>query len=215
MNPVRCKRSAFELVEKIAVSRIALKKHPSADRAAIGFAPFTAQVNSRPFKALRFSASSLGFLICLVFFGSSVYAQTPKTISLRMIDNKTGRVIETTDFLVQINHQTDLHADWVKTGPDGGGILTLPPDASVISVHAKYDLSMSVYVNCDTQQGRNITNGAPREDPWYPVATILSFGILAPDLCGHSKEVEKMHYTAKPGEFVFFVRKQNWREAAQ
>jgi hypothetical protein len=165
--------------------------------------------------AVKLKCAASGVLFSLLPFSSMVSAQAPKTITLRMIDNKSGHPIETTEFLVQINHQTDVHADWVKTGPDGAGILTLPPDASLVSVHAKYDLSLSVYVNCDTQQGRNITNGAAREDPWYPVATILSFGIVAPDLCGHSKEVDKLHLTPKPGEFVFFVRKQNWREAAQ
>jgi hypothetical protein len=165
--------------------------------------------------AVRFKRAALGVLCSLMFLSPLISAQSPKTIILRMVDNKSGHVIETSDFLVQINHQTDVHADWVKTGPDGVSILTLPPEASVVSIHAKYDLSLSVYVNCDTQQGRNVTNGAAREDPWYPVATILSFGTLAPDLCGHSKEADKMHYTAKPGEFVFFVRKQNWREAAQ
>jgi hypothetical protein len=35
---------------------------------------------------------------------------------------------------------------------------------------------------------------------------------VAPDGCGTAKQAAKVKATAKPGEFVFFVRKKNWHE---
>jgi hypothetical protein len=40
-------------------------------------------------------------------------AQTGKTITLRMMDGKTGRLIATSDFLARIDHQQTVHANWV------------------------------------------------------------------------------------------------------
>jgi len=172
----------------------------------------------------RWIRPALAALFPLLLIATRAHAQsdpaTPppppgsRTIILRMIDNKTGQPISSTELLVQVNHQKDYHADWVHLDDNDAAVLTLPADATLISIHAKYDLSLSLYVNCDTQQGRNVTNTGALPDPWYPVAEILSAGTVAPNGCGRSKEVDKMKFTAKPGEFVFFVRKRNWRESS-
>src|ERR1700722_11542052 len=59
-------------------------------------------------------------------------AAVKNTITLRMIESRTGKLISTTDFLVQINHQQDLHANWVELNEDKTGKLTLPKDAEVL-----------------------------------------------------------------------------------
>jgi hypothetical protein len=156
------------------------------------------------------------FLFAL--FCASMPAQTGNTITVRMLESRTGRLISTTDFLVQINHQQTQHADWVTLNDDGTGKLTLPPDATEISVHGKYESSISIYIDCDIEKGKGIleeqglleTQAAP--DRWYPVAQIMTSGIVTPNGCVTKKEAAKQKIVAKPGEFVFFVRKKNWRE---
>ena len=68
-------------------------------------------------------------LLCMAAFCAScgsLLAQTQKTITLRMMDGKTGKLIATSDFLVRIDHQQTVHANWVTMNEDGTGKLTLP-----------------------------------------------------------------------------------------
>jgi hypothetical protein len=145
----------------------------------------------------------------------SLHAQAQRTITIRMIDVRTGHPIETTDFLVQVNHEKTEHANWVEQKESDGPIqITVPPDATEIQIRGKYDNSMSIYVNCDTELERKTARGADIPDHWYPLADILAKGLVAPDGC-KSKETGKQDYIAKPGEFVFFVRKHNWKEVGE
>ena len=84
---------------------------------------------------------------------------------------------------------------------DGTEKLTLPANATVVSIHATYDSTMELYVNCDGAEAKQ----NPVEH-WYEVSAIANSGVVAPNGCS------KMTESAQPGEFVFFVRKQNWRE---
>jgi hypothetical protein len=160
-------------------------------------------------------------ILSFVLSCAHLSAQAVKTVTLRMIEGRTGRLIATSDFLVQINHQQEQHANWVTQNEDGTGKLTLPPEATEISIHGLYDSSMSIYVNCDGQKGKGIleeqglkeTPVSP--DHWYSIADILASGIVAPNGCVKKKDAEKQKFTAKPGEFVFFVRKKNWREDSE
>jgi hypothetical protein len=144
----------------------------------------------------------------------STHAQSKPTITVRMLDSSSGRLIPTSDFLVQINHQTEQHAGWVKQNLVGAGELTLPPDATTIAVHATYEKGMSLYVNCDAVRDRGSSDHAPSIDHWYSIADILTTGILAPNGCLSPKKAARIKATAKPGEFVFFVRKLSWRDDA-
>lgn len=139
-------------------------------------------------------------------------AQSSRIVTLRMFDGKSGQPIPTTDFLVQIDHQPTLHADWVHLAPDGSAQMTVPTEATEILVRAKYDLSMSIYVNCDTQRNRAIPPGTIPPGKWYAVSDILASGVVAHNGCS-KKDSDKL--TPKPGEFVFYVRKMNWREEGQ
>lgn len=144
-----------------------------------------------------------------------LHAQAARVITLRMLDAKSGQPIAKPDFLVQINHETTQHADWVHAGTDGSQQMTVPADATEILIHGKYDLSMSVYVNCDTQRNRGIPASAmpvssTAPDKWYSVSDILASGVVAHNGCGKGKDSDKL--LPKPGEFVFYVRKMNWRE---
>lgn len=151
-------------------------------------------------------------LLCMAAFCGVLYAQAPKTITLRMIDGKSGRLIATTDFIVRIDHQETIHANWVTLNDDGTGKLTLPADASQLSIRASYDSSTSLFVNCDSNNDTKGLNPGPVIDRWYSVSDILARGIVAPNDCIGKKVPEKLQLFAKPGEFVFFVRRMNARE---
>jgi len=108
--------------------------------------------------------------------------------------------VAATGFLVRVDHQETVHADWVGKNENGSGKLTLPPDATVLTIQATYDSSMQIYVNCDSAREKQ---PVPH---WYTVSEILKSGVAAPNGCS------KRTASAKPGEFLFFVRRVNWRE---
>jgi hypothetical protein len=124
-------------------------------------------------------------------------------IIVRMLDAKTGHLIPTSDFLIRVDHEDEMsaHANWVTQNEDGTGALTLPANAIIVSIQGKYNSSTEIYVNCDSVE----KNTQPFIH-WYKVAEILKTGIIAPNNCSKLKDI------AKPGEFVFFVRKLNFRE---
>ncbi len=154
-------------------------------------------------------------LLCMAAFCAScgsLLAQTQKTITLRMMDGKTGKLIATTDFLVRIDHQQTVHANWVTMNDDGTGKLTLPGNATLLSIHASYDSSTSLFINCDANKAHRASDQGFVPDRWYSVSDILAKGIVAPNDCIGKKVPEKLQLFAKPGEFVFFVRPMNARE---
>jgi hypothetical protein len=132
---------------------------------------------------------------------ASLHAQTENTIHIRLLDGKTGLPVKASNYLVRIDHHDTAHNEWVHINDDGTVMVSLPPDAQLIAVKATYEMGMETYINCD------IAKESDRErDVWYPISQILKSGVVAPNECSQT------HYTAKPGEFVFFVRKPNWRE---
>lgn len=160
----------------------------------------------------RQTLRALQLLLCIAAFCGVLYAQAPKTITLRMIDGKSGKLIATTDFLVRVDHQETIHANWVTLNDDGTGKLTVPDDASLLSIHASYDGATSLFVNCDSNNDTKGMNPGYVVDRWYSVSDILTKGVVAPNDCIGKKVPEKLQLFAKPGEFVFFVRRMNVRE---
>lgn len=132
---------------------------------------------------------------------AGLHAQSSTSISIRLLDGKTGLPVKASNFLVRADHNDTVHPEWVKINDDGTVIVTIPGDTKEISVKATYDMGMDTYINCDaakeSDKERNI---------WYSVATILSTGIVAPDECA------KTAFKPKPGEFLFFVRKRSWHD---
>jgi len=155
---------------------------------------------------------ALYILLCVAALCGSTNAQAQKTITVRMLDSRTGRLLATSDFLVRIDHEQTVHANWVTQNEDGSGKLTLPDNAAVLSVRATYENTTAFYVNCDTDTSHWMSNQGPSPDRWYKVSDILTLGVVAPTGCGGRKITDKQQVVAKPGEFVFFVRKRNARE---
>jgi hypothetical protein len=143
---------------------------------------------------------------CVIALCGPMRAQTEKTITIRMIDSRTGILIASSNYLVRINHQETEHGDWVKKNDDGSGNLVLPAEADVLSIHATYERAMLIYANCDANKDRGSSERATAQEHWYPVDKIISSGLVAPNECVGKKVPEKLQVVAKPGEFVFFVR---------
>jgi len=140
-------------------------------------------------------------LLCAAVLCAGLHAQTENTIHIRLLDGKTGLPVKASNYLVRIDHHDTAHNEWVKINDDGTVDVTLPSDARELSVKATYDMSTETYINCEIAKESD-----KQRDTWYPIAQILKTGVVAPNECSPTQ------YTAKPGEFVFFVRKRNWLE---
>ena len=147
-------------------------------------------------------------LVWLILLGSALHAEPTKTIIIKVFDGKSGRPIVPTGFQVRVDHQTMLHADWVKPNDDGTAELTVPADTSVVALHLAYDNSMEIYVNCDAKLNAF-------GDVWYRVPEIMEKGLVMENGCGKSKVNEKYKTTAIPGELILFVRERNFKEHLQ
>jgi hypothetical protein len=134
-------------------------------------------------------------------FCVALNAQAVQTISIRLLDGKTGLPVKASNFIVRVDHNDTLHPEWVKINDDGTVVVTLPADAKEISVKATYGMGMDTYVNCDAAKEND-----KERNIWYPISTILNAGVVAPDECA------KTDFKAKPGEFIFFVRKRAWHD---
>jgi hypothetical protein len=144
---------------------------------------------------------TLAKLACVTTFCVSLQAQTVNTISIRLLDGKTGLPIAPSNILPKVDHHDTEHNVWVHINDDGTLIVTVPADAKELSVKATYNGSMDTFINCDAAKESD-----RERDIWYPISDILTSGVVAPNQCS------KTNYTAKPGEFVFFVRKRDWRD---
>jgi hypothetical protein len=152
---------------------------------------------------------SLLFWFWMLAMCGALYAQTERTITIRMLDSKTGQPITTSEFQVWTGtsltsaQTSGVPPHWIKPDKDGAGEMALPPSASVITVtvHAQYGAAGWGYVNCDRLKDRG-----PFREHWYSISEILASGVTAPNYCGKLKAV------AKPGEFIFFVRPMTFLE---
>ena len=163
----------------------------------------------RPFSA---SLALLVLLPILCGANPAPSADAPKAITLRMIDGRTGKPIVTSDFIVRINHQKAPHNNWVEENEDGTAKVTLPGNAETIAIHATYEGTTQIYVNCDSTPAHKSTSQPAGLEHWYSVADILSAGIVAPNNCVGKKVPDKLQVVAEPGQFIFFVRKLNPKE---
>jgi hypothetical protein len=141
---------------------------------------------------------------------ASLHAQTARTINLRILDAKTGRPVTVNGFMVRVDHQKTVHADWVKQEEDGTAVLTLPADVTDVSIRTTYDDATEVFFNCDVDARKGEVG-----DRWYKVAEILSTGVVAPNSCVKPAVVQKLKTAIVPGQFVQFVRARTWHESSQ
>jgi hypothetical protein len=153
----------------------------------------------RAFLALALAAGLLGLL----------HAQSGQTISILMLDGKTGKPLVPNNYIVRFNHLDAFHNEALQLNDDGLGKVVVPANATFISVQGTFHTSLDIYINCDAGMEKNTSTLH-----WYPISEILNSGVAAANECFKGKYAEATHVTAKPGEFIFFVRETNWRESA-
>jgi hypothetical protein len=149
---------------------------------------------------LKLTAQVL-FLCSLAMMGTPSNAQADRTITIRMLDSKTGNPIPPSMFQVTINTKDYSHLESFPPNKEGLGELVVKGDATVISVQALYQPGDRIFVDCDL-----VKDKIAFQSHWYAIPEIFASGIVAPNSCSKLKAV------ARPGEFVFFVRPMNWYE---
>jgi len=153
-----------------------------------------------------------GSLLLMAFVGGFtglLLAQTGRVITIKVRDGKTGASVTPSNIHVRFNHQGEASGNWVDQKDDGTIEVKLPQDAKVISVRATYLDSTEYFVNCDVAKQRDSS-----AESWYPLTDIVTSGLAIPNDCARVKDAAKVRGEVKPGEFVLFVRKRNWKEQA-
>ncbi len=157
-------------------------------------------------RLLRFCLA-LGFCLAAAF-PLTLRAQTGNTMTVLMVDGRTGKAIAPSNFVVRVDHLDAIHNEWLQLGDDGTGKVTVPAGASFLSIQGTYNNSMDIYVNCDAGMEKDTSTLH-----WYSIVDILASGVSAPNECYKGKFAEAAHVAPKPGQFVFYVRKNNWHES--
>jgi hypothetical protein len=148
--------------------------------------------------------------VCLGLACSTLQAQTAKSIFIRVLDGKTGLAVSADNLQIKFKNQQSIQSGWAQQKDDGTIEVKIPEGVTALSLRATYENATSFYVNCDVARQKDTSI-----ESWYPVADILSGGIKTSNECVAAKVADKINVDVKPGEFVLFVRKKNWREGAQ
>jgi hypothetical protein len=159
---------------------------------------------TRPVAVQILLAVTLAAALC-----TFLHAQSTRTITVLMLDGKTGKPIIPSNFIVRLDHLDAGRNELLQLGDDGIGTITVPGGASFLSIQGTYNKSTDIYINCDAGMEKDT-----RTLHWYAIPEILSTGVVAPNECYKGKYAEATHTDPKPGQFVLFVRANNWREAS-
>lgn len=142
------------------------------------------------------------FLISFALMCTATDAQqAERTITIRMLDSKTGKSMSPTKFQVTVNTKDYSHLETFSPDKNGLGELVVKGDVVQLSIQAVYEPGEHTFVNCDSVKDKMIF-----QNHWYGIPEISSTGVVAPNNCS------KLTAVARPGEFVFFVRHTNWYE---
>jgi len=155
----------------------------------------------------QFAVRAFQAAVLAATFSGTLYAQPAKSITVLVLDGKTGQPVMPSNLLVRVDHLDAVHNEWLQLNDDGTGKVTLPAAASFLAIQATYESSTEIYVNCDAAMEKNISTLH-----WYSTADILTSGVAMPNECYKGKFAEATHVDTKPGQFIIFVRKNNWHE---
>jgi hypothetical protein len=159
--------------------------------------------------AVALALCSLAALACFAWLGrvdaqSGTAPGTPAgtVLTIRMFDGRTAQPLRPSNLLVRLDHNDDIRSESLRIDDQGVGTVTVPAGATFVSVQGTYNDGMEVYINCDAGMEKNLD-----ALHWYPVAQIVSTGVIAPNECFKGKYERNPRVPLKPGEFDFFVRK--------
>src|SRR5262249_34318976 len=118
-----------------------------------------------------------------------------KTITILMLDSESGEPITTSELQIWTGESlasattAGISPRYVKPDKTGLGETTMPPKATVFTVHAQYGPAGWGYVNCDRAKHHGTF-----PEHWYSIDEALLSGIAAPNLCS------KQTVVVKPGQ---------------
>jgi hypothetical protein len=161
----------------------------------------------RPFVTRSFPVRLFLALIVAAALCGPLRAQSANTITVLMLDGKTGKPIVPSNFIVRFDHRNAVHNESVSLDDEGVARILVPAGATFLAVQGTFNSSMEIYVNCDAGMEKDISTLH-----WYSVDEILRSGVAMPNECYKGKYAEATRSIPKPGMFVFFVRKNNWHE---
>lgn len=143
-------------------------------------------------------------LVVFALAASILPAQAAPTISVRVLDGKTGKPITPSNILVHVDHHDAIHQDWVKMNDDGTIAVTPSAAATLLALQGTYYASTMIYINCDAALDADTDTLH-----WYSIADIMAKGVVTHNKCFKGVYEQKTAVTPKPGEFIFFVRLRN------
>jgi hypothetical protein len=123
----------------------------------------------------------------------SLGAQTEKTITILMLDSKTGNQITKSEFEITMKQEDGAVLSFVLPSNEGTGEIHIMRILDSLDAFAVRGTDWN-YVNCDCVKDHTYIGRS------YSVATILKSGVVAPNYCNRKNAF------AKPGEFIFYVR---------
>ena len=158
--------------------------------------------------ALRGAAAGCAGFLALAAIAWSQTAQAGATITIRILDGKTGAPINPSNLIIRIDRREEPDNEGLKLNGSDPATAALPAGATVVSVQGAYgSASTEEYINCDADAAKD-TDALQ----WYSIEEIMKTGIVAPDHCYKGKYEHKFNVIPKPGEFVFFVRAHSWHD---
>jgi hypothetical protein len=167
------------------------------------------KVSERP--VYRVFCRFTGLFIPAFLFWGAMYtpleAQSQKTITIVMLDAKTGRQLVPYNYIVRLDHLDTIHNEALQIGSDGTGKVTVPANSSYLSVQGTYEHGIEIYINCDAGMERDTSTLH-----WYPIDDIVNSGLTTHNECYKGKYAKATTTPAIPGEFIFFVREISWRD---
>lgn len=150
------------------------------------------------------------FALCVPLICAQQSQRQPRTITLIMVDGKTGRTMIPDNFVIRFDHRDAIRNETLTLNDDGTGKLKLPADAKLISVQGAYHNNIDLYINCDAGMEKDTSTLH-----WYPISDILSNGLSTPNECFKGKYAKTTAIPPVPGELIFYVREPNWHDSLQ
>jgi len=164
---------------------------------------------------LLFRRPNVFGLLCLAFLialSVQCLPQSTQTITIRVLDSKTGLPVTQDDlhftlWATKEYPKTSSYAPdrllWGTQTGAASGEVTIPEGLNYIRAWVSFGSTNWGMVSCDIPKGKT------HLIPIYSVSQILQTGVVATNGCS------KRTATAKPGEFILFVRKMTFWEGMQ
>jgi|SRR5580658_5965693 hypothetical protein len=148
-------------------------------------------------------------LLVIALAASILPAQAAPTISVKILDGKTGMPVTPSNILLHVDRHDAIHQEWVKINDDGTIAVTPSAAASLVAMQGTYYASTMIYINCDAALDADTDTLH-----WYSIADIMAKGVVAPNKCFKGIYERTTAVTPKPGEFIFFVRLRTVRDSS-